>query len=160
GTTLGRMSPSAACSALTEAGGVQVGLGVLAVTLVVDTGEPQPSRPIPSGKVYTTFWPFGAETGPAAHSAASDRQRAKAGMRDNIRRILGVAARAADCRTEYGRRNPPAPVAGRPDALELPGTRTGRAAHRARSVDRQKGTRRDGAAWGAPVRGRHISRKP
>ncbi|MNH28382.1 hypothetical protein D3C79_885450 [compost metagenome] len=59
GTTVGRISPSAACSARIEAGGVQVGFGVLAVILVLAIGEPQPSRPIPNGKVCTTFCPFG-----------------------------------------------------------------------------------------------------
>ena len=45
GTTLGSGSPLAACSALIEAGGVQVGLGILPVIVVWATGEPQPGAP-------------------------------------------------------------------------------------------------------------------
>ncbi|MNH19899.1 hypothetical protein D3C79_796500 [compost metagenome] len=59
GTTVGRMSPSSACSLRIEAGGVQVGFGVLAVILVLAIGDPHPSRPMPSGKVYTTLSPLG-----------------------------------------------------------------------------------------------------
>ncbi|MOA25559.1 hypothetical protein D3C78_1462930 [compost metagenome] len=59
GNTAGRMSPSAACSLRIDAGGVQVGFGNFPVMVVLAIGEPQPSRPMPIGKVCTTFWPLG-----------------------------------------------------------------------------------------------------
>nr|GEX82439.1 hypothetical protein [Tanacetum cinerariifolium] len=71
-----------------------------------------------------------------------------------------AAARAAGCRTMSGRPSLPVRAGERPGAQGFPGTRTGRAVRQARSVDRHKGTRQDGAASGAPDRGRHISRKP
>src|SRR5471030_1305057 len=74
-------------------------------------------------------------------------------------RSTSAVAPAAGCRRGSGLPSRRVPADGSPDAPALPGRRTDPAARQARSVGRQKGTRRD-AASGAPNRGATLAETP